>query len=299
MTSSSASSPRVPAATRNRVQRAIAGLPGRAGVSAAAYSAMMLAGIKNVAAAWGGICLSRAYRGHLEPLDFRCAAGHRFPLLARAVRLGHWCIECAYDRTTVHSLEEARAIAVERGGVCLSRHYTNTSEKMGWRCGAGHTWEATLDGVLRGDWCQTCHFESIKPKQEDIEQAALARGGRCLSAYVDKETPLQWRCAKGHMWFAPWSRVSKGQWCHLCAVKARTRTIGQMQDLARSRGGECLSTVYPGTHGKIEWLCAKGHAWHATVNSVWRGSWCPECAHEDRRITRTQGRRGKRVPILV
>ena len=108
MTNSSAWSPRIAAATRNRVQRAIARLPGRAGVSAADYPGMMLAGMKDVAAAWGGVCLSRTYMGHQGPLDFRCAASHRFPLLAKAVRLGHWCIECAYDRAIVHSLEEAR-----------------------------------------------------------------------------------------------------------------------------------------------------------------------------------------------
>ena len=81
--------------------------------------------------------------------------------------------------------------------------------------------------------------------------------------------------------------------------EGRTRTIEQMQELARSRGGQCLSTVYPGPPGKIEWQCGKGHVWHATVNCVWRGSWCPERAHASRRIVRTQGRRGKRVPILV
>jgi hypothetical protein len=47
----------------------------------------------------------------------------------------------------------------------------------------------------------------------------------------------------GHTWLAPWFRVSKGQWCHQCAVKARTRTIEQMQEFALLRGGHCLSTV--------------------------------------------------------
>ncbi|WP_018418267.1 MULTISPECIES: zinc-ribbon domain-containing protein [Paraburkholderia] len=220
-------------------------------------------------------------------------------MLTKAVRMGHWCVDCAYDRAIIHSLEEARATAIDRGGVCLSRRYVNTRERMRWRCKAGHTWSASLEAVLRGDWCQTCHFERIKPRPDDIKQVAAARGGRCLSAYVDKETPLEWQCAEGHTWSAPWSRVSRSQWCNLCAAKARSRTVEQMQDLAQSRGGQCLSTVYPGAHGKLEWMCAKGHAWHASVNSVWRGSWCPQCAHDSRRIARAQGKRKSRVPILV
>lgn len=295
----SASSSRVPAEIRARVQRAIADLRVSVIPRTANYREAMLAGMRNVAIAWGGACVSAAYKGYLVPLYFRCEAGHRFPMLAKAIRMGQWCIECAYDRAVIHSLDEARAMAISRGGRCLSRRYLNTRDRMRWRCEAGHTWSASLEAVLRGDWCQACHFERIKPAQDSLEQAAAARGGRCLSAYVDKETPLQWQCAEGHTWFAPWFRVSKGQWCHLCAVKARSRTIEQMQELAQSRGGKCLSTVYPGAHGKIEWQCAKGHVWHAAVNSVWRGSWCAECAHDSRRIARTQGRRGNRVPILV
>jgi hypothetical protein len=206
--------------------------------------------------------------------------------------MGQWCVACAYDRAVIHSLEEARAIAIERGGQCLSRRYLNTRDRMRWRCEAGHRCSVSLDAVLWGNWCQACHFERFKPVQDNLEQAAAARRERCLSAYVDKETPLQWQCAERAYVVRLQVSREQGRWCHLCAVKARSRTIEQMQELAQSRGGQCLSAVYPGAHGKIEWQCAKGHVWHAAVNSVWRGGWCPECAHESRRIARTQGRRG-------
>ena len=35
-----------------------------------------MAGMQNVAIAWGGACVSAAYQGHLIPLDFMCEAGH-------------------------------------------------------------------------------------------------------------------------------------------------------------------------------------------------------------------------------
>ncbi|TCK32028.1 hypothetical protein B0G84_9160 [Paraburkholderia sp. BL8N3] len=114
-----------------------------------------------------------------------------------------------------------------------------------------------------------------------------------------KETPLEWQCAEGHIWKAQWFRVKKGQWCHRCAVTARTRTIEQMQEVANSRGGRCLSTAYPGVHGKLDLECGKGHTWKATVNSVWRGSWCPECAWESRRLARNRRRSKGSVPIMV
>lgn len=292
-------SQRVAAATRNRVQVALAAMPRRAGLDAVTFRARLFEGIRELANAWGGTCMSKTYANHSVPLEFTCAAGHRFSMRVHGLRLGHWCRACAYDRATIYSLDDASVAAEKRRGRCLSRRYRNSREPLRWRCQAGHTWSASLEQVLRGDWCQTCHFERIKPRQLDIDRAATERGGICLSAYVDKETPLQWQCAEGHTWSAPWFRVSKGQWCHQCAVKARTRTIEQMHELAQSRGGRCLSTVYPGAHGKIEWQCAKGHVWHASVNSVWRGSWCPECAWESRRIARRQAKRKNLVPNLV
>ena len=47
--------------------------------------------------------------------------------------------------------------------------------------------------------------------------------------------------------------------------------MDRMQDLAKSRGGRCISTVYPVAHGKLNLECGKCHMWKATVNSVWRG----------------------------
>ncbi|CAB3723637.1 hypothetical protein LMG22037_04982 [Paraburkholderia phenoliruptrix] len=295
---SAAWSQRVSVQTRTLVQRAIEEMF-RLDIYAPDYRERAIAVIQKVARAWGGQCLTPAYKGSKVPLGFECAAGHRFALSIVVLRRGGWCQACHYARTTVHSIDEARTLAARHGGLCLSTRYQNGRAKLRWRCGAGHEWSANFEGVLKGDWCQTCYFERIKPRHEDIERAAVERGGRCLSAYVDKETPLEWQCAEGHTWSAPWFRVSKGQWCHRCAVKARTRTIEQMQDLAKSRGGRCLSAVYPGVHGKLELECAKGHLWKATVNSVWRGSWCAECAWESRRMARNRRRSKGAVPIML
>jgi hypothetical protein len=280
-----AKSPRVPESTRLEVQRALEHLPGPGGSAAPYYRERVLGAIQRVAHAWGGRCLSPAYEGHKAPLAFECAAGHRFSMLIQGLRSGHWCRTCANARVRMYSIDDARMVAAFHGGQCLATHFENNLAKMQWRCAAGHTWQASLSSVNRGNWCRACHLGTIRPTAEQIRQVAEARGGRCLSAYMDRDTPLEWECAEGHRWSAQWFRVGKGQWCRQCAVKSRTRTIEQMQELARSRGGRCLSPSYPGAHGKIEWECAKHHVWQATVNSVWRGSWCPECA----KTTRTRG----------
>jgi len=54
-------------------------------------------------------------------------------------------------------------------------------------------------------------------------------------------------------------------------------TIEDMRQLARSRGGECLSTDVGDGKTKLKWRCAFGHEWEATPLLHKVGHWCPEC----------------------
>jgi hypothetical protein len=50
-----------------------------------------------------------------------------------------------------------------------------------------------------------------------------------------------------------------------------------MQQLARARGGECLSSRYVDAATKLRWRCEAGHEWRAVPGSVVQGTWCPRC----------------------
>jgi hypothetical protein len=63
-------------------------------------------------------------------------------------------------------------------------------------------------------------------------------------------------------------------------------TLKVAQDLAKLRGGECLSTVYINTDTKMQWRCKEGHEWPAKLNHVKdSGSWCGKCATAARKKT--------------
>ncbi|MFC3715137.1 hypothetical protein ACFONC_03100 [Luteimonas soli] len=54
----------------------------------------------------------------------------------------------------VWTLQEARAVAVEHGGTCISR---KTGSVLRWRCAEGHVFEATAHRVIRRrQWCGRC-----------------------------------------------------------------------------------------------------------------------------------------------
>jgi hypothetical protein len=51
----------------------------------------------------------------------------------------------------------------------------------------------------------------------DTGVRAEEHGGKCLSSlYLNSHSPLKWRCAKGHEWFARPSDVKSGDWCLRC-----------------------------------------------------------------------------------
>ncbi len=110
------------------------------------------------------------------------------------------------------------------------------------------------------------------------QKMARERGGQCLSkTSYSNETPLIWQCAKKHRWKARPAYIQQGIWCPHCATMI---TIADMQELARKRGGKCLSEVYRHENTPLLWQCANGHQWTALPSDVKNGQWCRDCFGE-------------------
>jgi hypothetical protein len=251
--------------------------------------------LQAAAAERGGALISSEYVNSRLPLTWQCDRGHQWQASAAQIRYGAWCPHCS-GRLPL-SIDEMRELARAWGGACLSEKYVNSYTPLEWRCAHGHVWQATASTVKpaghakRGSWCPVC---AKRPKHtiEDMRALAASRGGECLSEiYVDSATPLTWRCAEGHSWEAPPSRVlphgpeKKGAWCQLCDFRARIKfTIEDMRKLAAERGGQCLSEEYISGKEPLRWRCARGHEWTAKPVQVrlarGQGSWCPACARQ-------------------
>src|SRR5262249_53892019 len=121
-----------------------------------------------------------------------------------------------------------------------------------------------------------------------LRRIARKRGGVLLSkCYVNNREPLRWQCGAGHVWQAPAesikpSRFRKGTWCPLCLRRSKGKparlSIEEMRQLARERGGKCLSAVHTKGQTKLRWRCEDGHEWDAEPAAVKYGTWCPTCA---------------------
>lgn len=169
------------------------------------------------AASRGGRCLTTEYSNLNQRMLFECSKGHRWETAGKNARGGTWCPECCTKFQRIHSIEDFRQLAAERGGRCLSTEYTSIAKKLMFECSKGHQWEMPASHVKAGCWCPEC---SIRPKLTlaDFQRLAAGRGGRCLSVeYVNTKRKLLFECSKGHVWEATGGSVRDGTWCPVCS----------------------------------------------------------------------------------
>jgi hypothetical protein len=158
--------------------------------------------------------------------------------------------------------------------------------KLRWRCGAAHEWLALPQQILAGYWCPEC---AALARRQPLrwEEYAASRGGKFLGYVASSagKTRLHFQCGAGHDWTVSSGSAAKGTWCGRCAGCGigYTLTIEEMREIARARGGECLSDAYLNNRTKLRWRCASGHEWSATPAAVKQGKWCKQCASARRR----------------
>lgn len=117
---------------------------------------------------------------------------------------------------------------------------------------------------------------------------AAGKSGWCLSLeFEGSSNPLRWRCAAGHEWDARPASIRSGNWCPFCA-RNRKLELEEMRELARERGGKCLSETYRNGRTPLLWECRQSHRWKARPANVKggarrKGSWCLAC-YNSRRV---------------
>ena len=238
-----------------------------------------IAEMRELASSKGGKCLSKQYRNSKTKLKWQCSEGHVWESAPGNIISGRWCPVCAGHLP--QTLDDMHAMARSRGGKCLSTEYVNSQTRLEWQCDKGHTWLATPASVKHGTWCPTCAGKT-KLTIEEMREIAASRGGHCLSdEYRNNRTRLEWQCKEGHVWSAAPDGIKSGQWCPVCAVEMRARsqamTIEEMRELAKVRGGKCLSREYVNNRTALLWECSFGHRWEAWPSAIIAGTWCPTC----------------------
>ena len=105
-----------------------------------------------------GVCLSNSYRSSNDEYVWMCnICGHKWKSTwGNMIHRESWCAKCAGKLKL--SLDDARIVALNRNGICLSNKYLGCDIPLMWECNKGHVWSATLNKVKNYlTWCPCCH----------------------------------------------------------------------------------------------------------------------------------------------
>lgn len=178
--------------------------------------------IRKTAKARNVTVVSEAYRGTHTKLEWRCSAGHEwFATPHKLLNEGTGCPRCAGQNKTI---EDMKALAIARGGQCLSTEYAGQYGYLRWRCSLGHEFSMTPRYATdrEGEWCPVCReeirrAERMKTRMAVLHQIVSERVGEVVSGtYRDPHSKFTYRCAKGHEWTTTYDSVVRGTWCGQC-----------------------------------------------------------------------------------
>ena len=168
-----------------------------------------------------------------------------------------------------------------------------------WRCGKGHSYQATVNSRTRGTGCPVCAGRKTQAGENDLAAQYPQIAAEWDSELNGNLTPeditagskrrVWWRCEKGHRWQAQVvSRTAKGSGCPYCAGKivipGETDLASRYPQIAREwnhskNGGLKPEEVAPQSGRKVWWICPRGHEYQAAVKArVMSKSGCPYCS---------------------
>jgi len=182
-------------------------------------------------------------------------------------------------------LKRYQEIAKEHEGRCISEKYESNLTPLEFECKEGHIFKMRPDHIKEGGWCWECFFNELRLGLEVFQEIARKKGGKCISEeYVNNRTPLKFECKNDHIFTMRPDVVKEGGWCWECFINERKLGLEVFQEIARKKGGRCISEKYENNFTLLEFECKNGHIFKMRPDVVNRGGWCHECYFNELRL---------------
>tara|TARA_B100001057_G_C22786336_1_gene925726 strand:+ start:155 stop:1588 length:1434 start_codon:yes stop_codon:yes gene_type:complete len=234
----------------------------------------------------GGECLSTTWENSKVNLNWKCANNHTWDAAYHDIKKGTWCPTCGKgvrERLCRHYFEQLtngqflsvkpkwllnkNGNRMELDGLCeeLSLafehqgkqhyqkidHFNRRAETLRWRLDS--------DDLKR----KICKERSIT-----LIEVPYWVENKDLPEWIANEINSKRSDIKLEATPLPLSYLASDE-------------LSELQEMAKSKGGECLSPVYLGAFALHEFRCEKGHTWEASSNNILNsrgvGTWCPIC----------------------
>jgi hypothetical protein len=69
-------------------------------------------------------------------------------------------------------------------------------------------------------------------------------------------------------------------------VKNENDILNTIKEIAKNKGGKCLSNEFKNVTTKLKWECKNGHQWESMPARNLSGCWCKSCAATERNLRR-------------
>jgi len=164
-------------------------------------------------------------------------------------------------------------LAAKFDGECLETNESGHKHLKTWKCKNDHVWKSQIETVEQGSWCAKCNYNS------KLYKAAEAAGLTILNPnFNDKTKYYQWKCDNDHIEKRALISVVSQNYCTICnKTNTNINKLEDLKELAETKGGKCLSSVYTTNYELMDFECKKGHRWSTRAKDIKAGSWCPHC----------------------
>lgn len=245
----------------------------------------------------GGACLSKKYKNALTPMRWRCQSLHVWDAVWSKIKAGQWCRICSTKKVadkSRHSISLMQTYARRHKGLCVSKKYIDNGTYLVWQCERGHNFKKTPNLVQQGHWCGKCtkddRFNKAWEKYFTLAKIYVKkRKGLIKQASPAGGMSIKILCCKGHEWVVDMTALLYYEsWCGTCL--GHNKTIQDLKDLAKERGGKSLAPNYKNSKTNVLWECKFGHQFLASLSNVGKGRWCPTCGRMKSSVLATKKR---------
>jgi hypothetical protein len=230
--------------------------------------------------------------GSHKSVNWRCSLGHSWRATVKDRTQGTGCPVCSNKLVLPGTNDLATTnpeLAAQADGWDPTTVVKYSHKKLNWRCALGHSWITTVASRSTGSGCSVCSGHQVLSGYNDLattnpELAAQADGWDPTTVTAGSSKKMGWKCERGHTWIAAIGRRSTGIGCPVCSNKLVLPGTNDLAttnpELAAQADGWDPTTVTAGSSKSVNWRCALGHSWRATVGGRSGGLGCPVCSNK-------------------
>jgi hypothetical protein len=238
-------------------------------------------GMVKLAKTKGGECLSKFYTNSTTKLQWKCKDNHIWWANPGDVKFKSWCPYCTWNKQE----EKCRHILNK----ILNTTFLKSRKILD--CGFeldGYSKELNIAFEYNGEqhYIQTHFFHKTYEKFAEAEKRDVIKQKECeqkgikliIISYEKSESDnvlyeyLKTELKKKKISFSDLNLNEV-----LKDFYASSSKLEEVKTIINQNKGELLSNEYVDFRTKLTVKCPKNHIWHPSVQSIKRGTWCPEC----------------------